>query len=93
MDEPREEIKAGDMIGGKGSVSVSEPEPPGRESMRGALAAVLLAVLVLEVTLVTLSIVFHWLTFEEAKNLFLLVTTPTISLFGPVIGFYYSSRR
>jgi hypothetical protein len=68
-------------------------EPPAREYLRGAIALVLLGMLIVELSFGATAAALHLMPFDQIKEYLALVIGPTVGLFGPISGFYFGSRQ
>ncbi len=69
-----------------------DPEPR-RESMRAALAMVLVAALLVLIGFLVVGVALSWLDIATAKDLATLALTPLAGLTGTVVGFYYAGGK
>lgn len=66
--------------------------PPHREKLRGRIAVWLLAIFTLEIVAVLAAILFLPDRLSAAKEVIVLIMTPTLTLLGAVTGFYYGAK-
>lgn len=68
-----------------------DPEP-GRERLRGFLAAGLVLLLAFVVVAAWATLWLHVASQAETKDLLIAMMTPVIALVGPVVGFYFGGK-